>query len=166
MKSVLISVLFVGFGCVCAFGQGLTGTTTITRDFVFPPVGLGSGETAEVDLVNIAPTPASSSATAPSCTGTVTFAGATGAVIGKAMPFTTTGGQVASVSLPFSSANITGVRGVILVSVQQSTTLPSSAPCSLVFYLETYDSTGATHVFLGNASTTTPPVLRSAQPGH
>jgi len=165
MKSFMSFLLVAGFSAACAFGQGQTGTSTITRDYVFPPIGLGSTETAQVNLVNIAPAPAASTATAPSCTGTVTFASATGATIGQANPFTAGSGEIASVSLPFSSAGISGSHGVILVSVQQTTTVPSAARCSLVFSFETFDtSTGVTHVFVGNASSTTTPLLIPASP--
>jgi hypothetical protein len=45
-------------------------------------------------------------------------------------------------------------RGVFVASVQQTITRPATAPCSLVFSLQTYDSNGETHVFLGNVSAT------------
>jgi hypothetical protein len=154
MRTLLFgSLLAVGVCCFTAFGQ--TGSKTFTRNFVFPPVGLGSTETAQVNVANTAAVPASVSATAPSCTGTVTFAGANGATIGKAMPFTALAGQISSVNLPFNSAGITGVRGAILVSVQQ--TISSNAPCQLSLSLETFDTTtGATHIFLGSASSVLP----------
>jgi len=113
----------------------------------------------QVDLVNIAPAPATATATAPSCTGTVTFANASGATIGTPSPFKVGSGQIQSITLSASTANITGARGAILASVQQTTTVPNPAPCSLLFSLATFDSTGVTHVFLGNSSTTTPPVV-------
>ena len=168
MKRAFLGFLAVaGFGCACAFGQGTTGTetVTITHDFVFPPVGLANSESAAVNLVNIAPVPATTTTTtpvaAPSCTGTVTFANATGGAIGgKAIPFTVGSGDIATVSLP-PGLVYTGApaRGLILASVQQTITWPSAAPCSLVFSLEVFDVTsGVTHVFLGNASATAPPL--------
>jgi hypothetical protein len=160
MKRTFISLLLLAsFGCLCAFAQAAPVMGIITRDFVFPPVGLGSTETMQVDLVNIAPAPATATATAPLCTGTVTFANASGATIGTAAPFKVGSGQIQSITLPFSASNIVGSRGAILASVQQTTTVPSPAPCSLLFSLATFDSTGVTHVFLGNTSTTTPPVV-------
>jgi hypothetical protein len=165
MNSFMRFLLIAGISGACAFGQGQTGTSTVTRDFVFPPVGLGSTETAQVNLVNIAPASTASTATAPSCTGTVTFASATGATIGQANPFTAASGQIASVSLPFSSAGISGTHGVILVSVQQTTTIPSAARCSLVFSLDIFDTaTGETHVFVGNASSNATPLMIPASP--
>jgi hypothetical protein len=160
MKRAFISfLLLAGFGCICAFAQAQPIMGTITRDFVFPPVGLGSTETMQVDLVNIAPVPASATATAPSCTGTVTFANAAGTTIGTPSPFKVGSGQIQSITLSPSTANIVGARGAILASVQQTTTVPNPAPCVLLFSLATFDSTGVTHVFLGNASTSTPPVV-------
>jgi hypothetical protein len=74
-------------------------------------------------------------------------------------------GQIKTISLPFATAGITSTRGEILVSVQQTTTRPSTAACSLVFSLEVYDSTGETHVLMGNAAATTPP-SNSPEPLH
>ena len=55
----------------CALGQGTTtGSSTVTRDYAFPPVGLANSETAQVNLVNIAPASTTTGATAPACTGT------------------------------------------------------------------------------------------------
>lgn len=158
MKRALLYLLVIGtFDCICSFAQGGTGTVTTTLDFVFPPVGLATGETAAVSLANIAaPAPTPSNGAVPSCTGTVTFANASGTTIGSATAFTVASGKISTVSLPFSSAGITGTRGEILASVQQTTTRPAPATCSLVYSLEVFDSSGETHVFLGNASATTP----------
>ena len=169
MKRALLGFLVVAaFGCACAFGQGTTTTetVTITQDFVFPPVGLATSETAAVNLANIAPVPATTTTTpvtAPSCTGTVTFANAAGGIIpagSKPIPFAVGSGDIATVPLP-TGLVFTGppLRALLLASVQQTITRPSAAPCSLVFSLEVFDVTsGVTHVFLGNASATTPPV--------
>jgi hypothetical protein len=139
----------------CAFGQGTT-TSTVTRDYYFPPVGLASSETAQLNLVNIAPASTTAGATAPACTGTVTFASASGKTIGTPVTFTTTGSQVTSMQLTFSQLDASGTRGEFLASVQLTTTFPPAAPCSLVFSLETFDnSSGVTHVYLGNSSTGT-----------
>jgi len=127
---------------------------------VFPPVGVAPSETVAVSLVNIAQASTSATAATPSCTGTVTFAGATGTVIGKANPFTVGSGQISTIILTATEAGITASRGSILASVQQTTTRPSSAPCSLVYSLQTYDTgSGVTHLFLGNASTAVQPAV-------
>lgn len=165
-KSILISAMIASLGCVAAFAQGSTGTTstTTTTNFVFPPVGLASGETMAVSLTNIAPASTSSTATAPSCTGTVTFAGPTGTVMntgGKATAFTVGNGAIDTVSLPSATSGMTASR-VEVLSVQQTITRPATAPCSLVFSLEVYDSNGITHVFLGNTAATTPPALSAS----
>jgi hypothetical protein len=164
MKRLFLLCVIAGMASVCAFAQGSTGTstTTITTNYVFPPLGVAPSETLAVSLVNIAPTATSSTATAPSCSGTVTFAGSTGTVIGKANSFTVASGQISTITLTATEAGITASRGSILVSVQQTMTRPSSAPCTLVYSLQTYDTgSGVTHLFLGNASTAVQPAVGS-----
>ncbi len=158
MKIGSLFVIASVFGA-CAFGQT---SATFTRDYNFPPVGLASTETAQINLVNIAPmatsTSTSSASEAPACTGTVTFTNASGSVIGKPTSFTTTGSQVTSIPLTFSQLQLASsdVRGEFVASVQLTRSLPSAALCSLVFSLETFDSsTGVTHVYLGNSATGT-----------
>jgi hypothetical protein len=139
----------------CAFGQGAT-TASFTRDYAFPPVGLAGSETAQINLVNIAEASTAAGATAPTCTGTVTFANASGKTIGTPASFTTTGSQVTSIQLTFSQLGSSGTRGQFVASVQLASAFPPAAPCSLVFSLETFDnSSGVTHVYLGNSSTGT-----------
>ncbi len=117
-----------------------------TRTATFPPVGLASSETAQVNLVNLASNP-SNSAAAASCAGSVTFLDATGAAIGKPTTFTVASGQIVSVKLPFSTTAASGrteFRASIALNVGQG-----AAACDLQSSLETYDSgTGVTHVFL------------------
>jgi hypothetical protein len=126
------------------------------RDYAFPPVGLANSETAQVNLVNIAPASTTAGATAPACTGTVTFANASGKTIGTPASFTTTGSQVTSMQLTFSQLDPSGTRGEFLASVQLTTAFSQAARCELVFSLETFDSSsGVTHVYLGNSSTGT-----------
>ncbi len=146
------NLLFTPVLAVCAFGQGSTGSASFTRDFSFPPVGLASSETAQINLVNIATMSMNANAVAPSCAGTITFTGAGGTTIGSPVPFTTTGAQISSTQLAFSKLGATGNRGEFVASIQATTTIPAKAPCSLVFSLETFDNTtGATHVFLQNS---------------
>jgi len=122
-------------------------STTGTRTINLPPAGLGSTETARINVVNVAS--ASSSGTAASCTGTISFLNASGTAIGSATSFTVTSGQISSASLPFSSAGLSGVRGEIRGEIQL--TLTSGVPCGLAFSFETFDTaTGATHTFLAN----------------
>ena len=120
--------------------------------------GLASTETAQINLVNIAPVSTTATAEAPACTGTVTFTNAGGTVIGKAASFTTTAAQVTSVQLTFSQLQLASadVRGEFVASVQLTHSPTTTAACSLVFSLETFDSTtGVTHVYLGNSATGT-----------
>jgi hypothetical protein len=121
-------------------------SSTVTRSLTYPPIGLASSETAQINVANLAT--ASSSGTAASCTGTVSFVSASGAAIGTASSFTLTSGQISSVSLPYSKVGGSGrteIRGVIALTE----TPGSGIPCDLVSSLETYDTgTGVTHVFL------------------
>ena len=162
MTKSLVCLMALTLACAAAFAQGTTGTTTstTTTNYVFPPVGLSFGDTASVSLINIAPASTASDATAPSCTGTVTFTSAKGETIGSASSFTVGSGVIDTITLTAESVGVTSSpqRAEIFASVQQTVTRPATAPCSLVFSLEVYDSSGATHVFLGNASATTPPV--------
>ncbi len=142
-----------------------------TRAYVFPPVGLGSGETASITVVNTAaassattsPTTGAQPSPTPSCTGTISFSNANGA-IGAPTSFTVGAEGFHTVNLPFASAGLNGNRGEILGKV--SLAAPGMAPCSLQFSLETYDSaTFATHVVLTNANANatfvqgSPPIL-------
>ena len=151
IKSLFLVYVFT----TCAFAQGTTTIGTVTRDYTFPPVGLASSETAQVNLVNLALAPIPSGAAA--CTGTITFSNAGGTTIGKPISFTTAGSQVFSTQLMFSQLQLAAsdTRGEFVASVQVTTSFGPTA-CSLVFSLETFDSmSGVTHVYLGNSSTGT-----------
>ena len=88
---------------------------TITRTFL---VGLGSTETAQIAVVNLAPAP--SSGPVASCAGSIGFFSAAGVAIGTATVFTLGTGQAASARLPFPSAGASGprtlIRGVVTVT--------------------------------------------------
>jgi len=126
-----------------AFAQ--TTTTTSSRSLSYPPVGLASSETAQLNVVNTAA--ASSTGTAASCIGSLSFFNPAGTLIGTATTFTVGTGQIFSATLPFTRVGATGlrteVRGVVTL------TITSGSPCSLVTSYETYDTaSGATHVHL------------------
>jgi len=130
---------------VKAFAQTTT-PSTVTHTFSTPPMGLASSETAQVNLVNTAA--ASSTGTAASCTGSISFVSSTGATIGSATNFTITTGQIFSASLPFTRVGATGVRTEVraVVTLTESTT--ARTPCALGSSFETYDTTsGVTHVY-------------------
>jgi len=118
----------------------------------FPPVGLGSTETAEVILFNSAPNP--TTGPAASCAGSVTFTNAGGTTIGTPGPFTAASGQIVTVRLAFGSAAASGARTEIRASIQ--TTVPTTNPrpaCSLQTGFSTFDTvSGATHVYLQGPS--------------
>jgi len=147
---------------ICAFATGAFAqgsapiSANFTRTYSFPPVGLASSETAQVNVANIATASTAANAVAPSCTGAVTFVNAGGKAIGSPVSFTTTGSQVFSTQLTFAQLAVMGARGEFVASVQVTGSFPPKAPCSLVFSLETFDdSTGTTHVYLGNAAAST-----------
>ena len=123
-----------------------TGTSTVAS--TSGPLGLGSSETLQVNVVNAASN--STSGTAASCTGTIGFVNSSGTAIGSATSFTVSSGQISSVSLPFSKAGATGTRTEVRVIVTLTVTTGSgAAPCELRSSVETYDtSTGATHAYL------------------
>ena len=140
-------------GCVLRVGPNIH--RRATRDYNFPPVGLASTETAQVNLLNLATaasTATGTTAAAPACTGTITFANSSGKTIGSATSFTTTGSQIFSTELTFSQLAATGTRGEFTASVQlTSSATVARTPCSLDVSLEAFDTTtGATHVYLGN----------------
>jgi hypothetical protein len=128
---------------------------SFTRDYVFPPVGLGGSETASITVVNIATVLVAEPGlmqptTPPSCTGTISFFSANGA-IGTPASFTVGEDQFKTVTLPFASAGLTGTRGEIQGKVSLTSTPSAPTRCSLTFSMETYDSTtGATHSVMSN----------------
>jgi hypothetical protein len=133
---------------VCAAGASAqTTSSTITRNTPFPPIGLASSETAQVNVVNLANN--NSSGTAASCTGTISFLNTSGSAIVAATPFTVTRGQIFSATLPFAKTAASGrttIRG--LVSLTESAT-SNNPPCELQISMETFDtSTGVTHANL------------------
>lgn len=129
---------------------------SFTRDYAFPPVGLGSSETASITVVNTATAvlPAETSTTvvaAPSCAGTISFWNANGA-IGTPASFTIGSEEFKTVTLPFASAGLTGNRGEIQGKISLTTSTSARTACSLMSSMETYDSiTSATHTVLSSS---------------
>lgn len=165
---MLISVAALcGAACPIWAQVPTTPIISITRDYVFPPVGLASTETASITVVNTATAASASvgtttSSPAPSCTGTISFSNASGA-IGTPTSFTVGLEQWKTVTVPFASAGLTGIRGEVQGSVSLVTST-ARTPCSLMFSLETYDSTtGATHAVLSNSLTTLGSILPIAR---
>ena len=153
----LLAVALPLAACATAvFSQSTTKTTTITQNYTFPPVGVASNETLQINLANTAVNSTSATPVAASCTGTVTVTNASGAVIGKANPFTVAGSNIQSITIPYANLGATGsARAEVLVSVQRSITLPPTTPCNLIYSLETFlTTTGETHLLLGNTATT------------
>ncbi len=139
-------------------GQNTTTSAQMSTTSL-PPVGLASTETAQVNVVNAAP----ASAGAGTCTGSIAFYNAAGAIIGSATDFKVTTGEIASVALPYASAQATGdarivVRAEISLNFNAPTAAGAAPPaCMLGGSLETYDtSSGVTHMFFSLGTLVTP----------
>ncbi|MGA2602248.1 MAG: hypothetical protein ABSH09_35220 [Bryobacteraceae bacterium] len=159
-RFLLIYVAAAGGAMAPALAQITTSMTT--RDYLFPPVGLGGGETASITVVNTATALSSggtsvATATAPSCTGTISFTNAVGAIGTPPASFAVGSQQFKTVTLPFASAELTGTRGEIQGKIAIATS--TAAPCSPMASLETYDSSiGATHAVLSASQVNVAPV--------
>ncbi len=135
---------------VAGYAQTTT-TTTTTRDTTIGPVGVGSTETIQINVANLASN--ASNGTAASCTGTISFNNSAGTAIGTATSFTVTAGEISSVALPFAKLGSTATRTEVVGVIGLTTTSTTQAPCELHYSLETYDATtGVTHVYLSSAA--------------
>src|SRR5262249_19071037 len=110
-----INILAVASALVvqCALAQTTSATNTRTIDLT--TFGLGSTETARVNLTNVASN--STNGTAASCTGSVSFINAAGTAVGTATSFTIASGVTSSVSLPFANSGLTAPRGTLRAQV-------------------------------------------------
>src|SRR5579863_7085999 len=95
-----IAMTMIATAIAAAPGLLAQTTTTTTRDFTIGPIGVGSTETVQINVANLASN--STSGTAASCTGSISFNNTTGNAIGTSTSFTVTAGQIFSASLPFS----------------------------------------------------------------
>jgi hypothetical protein len=136
-NSLLMSLVVAASGAAIVFGQG---PTPVSRRYVFPPVSLANGETAQLNVANVG-------SNAASCTGSIILSNPGGPVTDP-FPFTVSGGQIVSVGFPNNSAN----RVQILAYVSANAAIPPTAilnnPCSLVFSLELFGNN--THLILAN----------------
>jgi hypothetical protein len=117
-KSSTLILTSTGLTAAVAMAQTTTSSFTATQTSSFPPAGWASTETAQINETNLATD--SSSGTAASCTGTISFLNASGTVIGSATSYTVAGGVTASVTPPFARAASTAVRteirGVVMLT--------------------------------------------------
>jgi len=152
-RSIFSFVAIAGWTAAAAFAQPTT-TSTLTRQFSFPPIGLAPTETAQITVINMASNPTNGNAA--SCTGAMTFMsvptnGSAGSVIGSATNFTVTAGANASAKL--SGGGLFAARQEIRGTVTLTLSAATAAPCSLSIVLETYDTgTGATHAWLNGGT--------------
>jgi hypothetical protein len=143
-----IVMTFIATAVAAAPGIFAQTTTTSTRDFTIGPIGVGSTETIQINVVNLAAN--SSTGTAASCTGSITFNNSAGNAIGTSTPFTLTAGQIFSASLPFAKISTSTARTEVIGVVALTTSTTTRTPCSLHFSVETFDTTtGATHAYVG-----------------
>jgi hypothetical protein len=133
-KIALASFLIAGFITSGAMAQ--TTTATAIRTISFPLIGLGSSQTAQITVANLAA--ASSSGTAASCTGSISFLNAAGTTIGTATSFTLASGVISSATLPFAKVGATGSHVVVRAVITE--TPASGVPCQLDSLLEVYDT--------------------------
>jgi len=156
-----------------ALAQQPSASSTISRIVNLPVVNLVGSETAEVSVVNLAPSAVAVNGALPtegsiaSCTGAITFYTSAGTSIGSGTPFSIGTGQIFSASLPYSaipqndlvvsSTGRTPVRAVVTINWTAS----ARAPCSLASNIETYDtSTGVTNVHVEGGQAAFPEILQ------
>lgn len=147
LRNIALTFMISGL----AIAQTTTSTTT-THSSEIGPIGVGSTETIQVTVANLAANAASG--TAASCTGSVSFNNSAGAAIGSATSFTVTSGQISSVSVPFNKLAASGVRAEVIAVISQTTTTSPTTrvPCELRYAVETFDTaTGATHVYISGS---------------
>ena len=155
LQRLVLVFLTVSAATLTAFGQAPIFPPRVST-FTFAPVGLGSTETLQVNVANLASNPTSGSPA--SCPAKVEFINASGAAIGSAASLTATAGETSSVKLTSAQAG-TGVRGEVRVAI--TLTITTGVPCSAVYSLETYDtSSGATHVYQTGNGPVSLPLLR------
>jgi hypothetical protein len=148
-QSLLTFLAATAWTAASVYAQSTSTSTTYTRDFNLPAVGVAPTETVQINLVNIAT--ASSTGTAASCTGAASFFNASGAAIGTPSSFTVTSGEIQPISLPFSKVGTGTTRALVRGTVELTGSTTSPTPCALLISLETYDTTtGVTHVLLTN----------------
>ena len=120
--------------------------------FTFSPVGVGSTETVQINVANIASNGADG--TAASCTGSIAFSNSSGGPVQVSsgelsVNFSVAAGQSFSVPLVFNVISSPTARAVVIGVISLNA---PQAPCSFRYSLETYDTaTGATHLFVNNA---------------
>jgi hypothetical protein len=155
-------VVFSLFVVTATWGWAQTTTTTETfsSSINLPVVGLGSTQTLEVDVVNLASN--TSSGTKASCSGSISFLNSSGATIGSSTAITSLGaGAAASAALPFASSGGTGTRTLVRAVVTLTTTVTTgvqTAPCSLQATMSLFETgTGATDAVIQGSTTVSSP---------
>src|SRR5580698_72872 len=132
-------------------------------------VGLASSETAQVNVVNLAPsvqsvTPGSVPAEGAKalCTGGITFYNSSGNVITSSPSFSITSGQIFSATLPYSETLPTNGTSSARTAVWATVTIGgnnTAGACEPAANIETFDTaTGVTHLHV-EASTLAVPTL-------
>jgi hypothetical protein len=177
LRRFVLLLIAVSAWTGAALAQQPSASSVISRIVNLPLVNLVSSETAEVNVVNLAPsvmsvTPGALPAegSLASCKGAITFYTSAGASIGSGTPFTIGTSQIFSASLPYSaipqndlvvsSTGRTPVRAVVTINWTVGT-----GPCSLASNIETYDtSTGVTNVHVEGGQAAFPEILQTLNP--
>lgn len=130
-------------------------------------VGLASGETAQLNLLNPG-FPATATAIPATCSATVSFLDASGKVL-KSAVLTIASGKSAALTLTDREANLTGterseIRATLAIApVPVAVTNPVAATCTYVKTLEVYDNLSLrTLLALGDFRDVTVPTLSVA----
>ena len=140
---------------------------TFTRSYNFVPIGIAGTETLQVNVVNApSATPTATSTLAPvACTGSISFADASGKAIGSPVSFSVTPGQIFSAPLPFGKTGYSS-RGEVVATVQQTVQFTSASQCALSMSVEVFDTnSGVTHAILTSASPAFPALFSVIEPG-
>ena len=147
VRSLLILTVLAATAVSGLYAENSNIANAYSPQINFPPVGVASTQTVQINVVNLAPISAMGSAV--SCTGSISFVNSSGAAIGTASSFTLAPGQITSVTLPYTSTGGTGSRVEIRGVVQLTESKPMGFPCATQASLETFDtSSGVTAVWM------------------
>jgi hypothetical protein len=151
-------LMVLGLWTGAALAQNAALPVSFSRTVNLPVVGLATSETAQVNVVNLAPSaqPVSTGSTpsggnTASCTGGITFYNASGNAVTSSSSFTIGTGQIFSATLPYSEISTSSTSASARTAIRAVVTITGTpgvlAPCSLAANIETFDTTtGVTHV--------------------
>jgi hypothetical protein len=124
---------------------------------VLPPLNLAASETVQIGLVSSA---AGYSESPGACTGSVSFYGANGSVIGVPTAFNIDKRPlIFSAQLPYAATGANVPRSAVSAQIALTASpitvayLSATPPCVIAFSMKTFDTaTGVTHAFVAGQS--------------